>query len=71
MTTDIQLKLQPDFMSSRQKKLDGLIKRGVFEFIRDIDILANIYIFTGSLTIPEASIPNRFRYRITKYRKNR
>jgi hypothetical protein len=47
MITDTQPKPQPDFTSSRQKELDGLIKRGVFEFIRKTDAPDNARIFNS------------------------
>jgi hypothetical protein len=47
MITDTQSKPQPDFTSSRQKELDGLIKRGVFEFVRNTDTPANAHIFNS------------------------
>jgi hypothetical protein len=47
MITDTQSKPQPDFTSSRQKELDGLIKRGVFEFVRNTDTPANARIFNS------------------------
>jgi hypothetical protein len=47
MITDTQSKPQPDFTSSRQKELDGLIKRGVFEFVRNTDTPADARIFNS------------------------
>jgi hypothetical protein len=47
MITDTQSKPQPDFTSLRQKELDDLIKRGVFEFVRNIDTPANTHIFNS------------------------
>jgi hypothetical protein len=47
MITDTQLKPQPDFTSSRQKELDSLIKRGVFEFVRNTDTPADTRIFNS------------------------
>jgi hypothetical protein len=47
MITDTQSKPQPDFTSLRQKELDSLIKRGVFEFVRNIDTPANARIFNS------------------------
>ena len=47
MFTDIQSKPQPDFMSSRQKKLDSLLKRGVFEFVKTTNVLINVCIFSS------------------------
>jgi hypothetical protein len=47
MITDTQSKPQPDFTSSRQKELDSLIKRGVFEFITNTDTPANTRIFNS------------------------
>jgi hypothetical protein len=47
MITDTQSKPQPDFTSLRQKELDGLIKRGVFEFVKNTDTPANARIFNS------------------------
>jgi hypothetical protein len=47
MITDTQSKPQPDFTSLRQKELDSLIKRGVFEFVRNTNTPANARIFNS------------------------
>jgi hypothetical protein len=47
MIIDTQSKSQPDFTSSRQKKLNSLIKREVFEFVRNTDTPANARIFNS------------------------
>ena len=47
MIIDTQLSLKPNFTSSRQKELDGLIKRGVFEFTKAIDLLTSAQIFNS------------------------
>jgi hypothetical protein len=45
--TDTQSKPQPNFTSSRQKKLNGLIKREVFEFVKNTDTPVNARIFNS------------------------
>jgi hypothetical protein len=47
MITDTQSKPQPDFTSSRQKELNGLIKREVFEFVKNTDTPADTRIFNS------------------------
>jgi hypothetical protein len=47
MITDIQPNPQPYFISSRQKELDSLIKRGVFKFVRNTDMPVNACIFNS------------------------
>lgn len=47
MIADTMDKPRPDFTSSRQKELDGLIKTGVFEFIKATDIPATTRIFNS------------------------
>jgi hypothetical protein len=45
--TDEPNKPRPDFTSSRQKELDGLLQRGVFEFIKAADVPLNARIFNS------------------------
>ena len=47
MIIDTQPSPKPNFTSSRQKELDGLIKRGVFEFTKAIDLLTSAQIFNS------------------------
>jgi hypothetical protein len=47
MITDIRSKPQPDFATSRQEELDGLIKRGVFEFVQAKEVPNNTRIFNS------------------------
>ena len=47
MITDTQLKPQPNFTSFKEKELDRLIKRGVFEFTKTIDIPVGARIFNS------------------------
>ena len=47
MFTDTQPKPQPDFTSLRQKELDSLFKRGVFEFIKTTNVPIDAHIFSS------------------------
>ena len=47
MFTDTQPKPQPDFTSSRQKELDSLLKRGIFEFVKTTNVLIDACIFSS------------------------